>query len=323
MRDWTKKGFFAALEADALTLLIYGVIAEEGDEGEPLVRATDVVQRIQDFGGGTINVFINSPGGVVADAVAIHSALRRNAARKLVQIDGVCASAATIIAMAGDRISAAPSAMLMVHPASNAVRGNAADLRHEAAVLDTLTEQIARLYVQRTHRSLDEVLGWMRDETWLTAAEAKALGLIDEVVAANRAVAQWDCARYGLPEFPGRTDGAASIAELQREVRALRSEIARMNVAGGPVAAAVLQGLGETFQEFIEAFKEAALEALASDPALLDGAANFREDMQALREDAAASGSTDEDADELAGASAAGETELARLMARVKRGPGR
>ncbi len=248
-----------------------------------------------DFGGGTINVFINSPGGVVADAVAIHSALRRNPARKLVQIDGVCASAATIIAMAGDRISAAPSAMLMVHAASNTVRGNAGDMRQEADILDTLSEQIARLYMQRTHRSLDEVLGWMRDETWLTAAEAKALGLIDEVTAESRAVAQWDCTRYGLPQFPGRMDGAGSIAELRREVADLRAQVGRMNAAGGPVTAAVLQGLGEIFQEFIEAFKVAAMEALETDPALRDGAADFREDMAALAEDAVATGAADED----------------------------
>ena len=315
------RGFRAQVESDELNLLIYGVIAEESDDGEPLVRASDIAARLQEFTGRTINVYINSPGGVIADAVAIHTALRRHTARKLVQIDGVCASAATIVALAGDRISAAPSAMLMIHNASNTVRGEASDMRREAGVLDVLTQQIARLYMARTHRSLEEVLGWMQAETWLTAAEAKALGLIDEISATGRAVAQFDLSAYGLT-LPGATDGGEAVAQLRREVAALRAEVGRLNATrGNPEAAAVKAELGAAFYEWVDAFKAACVEVLKTDPVLCDAAADFREDADLLRAEAGASEEGGAEADELDGADASGETELARLLARVKGGP--
>ena len=315
--DWGRKGFFAALGNDTLTLLIYGPIG--GNDGEHVVRAAEVVQRLQEFQGGTINVYINSPGGFVSEAMAVYNALLRHPARKLVQIDGVCASAATIIAMAGDRITAAEGAMIMVHAVSNTVNGDAADMRREADTLDKLTDTLVRLYMRRTGRGRAEVARWVTEETWFTAAEARAVGLIDEVSAASRAVASWDLGAYGLKQPPERTDGAGAgvaIAELQREVRELRAQVAGLAAAGGSAeASAVVAGLGETFHEWLGDFKDVVMEALQTDPALQDAAEALRADIRA-----GCFGGDGHD-DEQTGASAAGETELARLLERVKRGP--
>jgi ATP-dependent Clp protease protease subunit len=175
MLDFTVRGFKAALEADMLSLLIYGPLGE--GQGEHAILASSVVQQIQDFGGDRIDIYINSPGGIVYEGLAIYNALRRHPARKTVHIDGICASAATIVAMAGDRIIAADNATLMVHAVYNTVRGDAADMRKEAEVLDQLTDTLVNLYVQRTGRSRAEVAAWVAEETWFTAAEALRLAV--------------------------------------------------------------------------------------------------------------------------------------------------
>jgi len=324
--DFGIRGFRAALEADTLSLLIYGPLGE--GQGDHAIVAANVVQQIQDFRGQAIDIYINSPGGVVYEGLAIYNALRRHPARKTVHIDGICASAATIVAMAGDRIIAADNATVMVHAVYNTVRGNAADMRKEAEVLDQLTDTLVNLYVQRTGRPRDEVARWVAEETWFTAAEALRLGLVDEVAAASRAVAQWDCAAYGLRPPPiavtlssgSRRTPRDEIGELRREVAALRGDVAALHAArGSPEVAAVMVGLGEAFHAWLAEFKEAAVEALQTDPALQDAAAEYRADCE------------DRDTDEPDPAGAAGERDvtsaaaqpdLATLIQRVARGPG-
>lgn len=319
MLDFSRRGFYAALEADTLNLLIYGPLGE--GQGEHAIMAANVVQQIQDFRGQSINVYINSPGGIVYEGLAIYNVLRRHPARKTVRIDGICASAATIVAMAGDRIIAADNATLMVHAVYNTVRGDAADMRKEAEVLDQLTDTLVNLYVQRTGRPRAEVAGWVAEETWFTAGEALRLGLVDEISAASRAVAQWDCSAFGIQ--PPRRQGAESgdtVGELRREVAALRRDVAALHAAGGnPGAAAVMIGLGEVFHEWLAEFKEAAVEALQTDPALRDAAAEFKADLEAQDEtEADPSGS----AGERDATSPTGEPDLATLLQRVARGPG-
>jgi len=319
MLDFGIRGFRAALEADTLSLLIYGPLGE--GQGDHAIVAVNVVQQIQDFRGQAIDIYINSPGGVVFEGLAIYNALRRHPARKTVHIDGICASAATIVAMAGDRIIAADNATLMVHAVYNTVRGDAADMRKEAEVLDRLTDTLVNLYVQRTGRPRAEVAAWVAEETWFTAAEALRLGLVDEIAAASRAVAVWDCAAFGIQ--PPRRQGAErgeTVAELRREVAALRGDLAALQAArGSPEVAAVMVGLGECFHEWLAEFKEAAVEALETDPALCDAAAAYRADCEA---DGDGEPDPSDSAGERDAASTAGESDdLARLIMRVARGP--
>jgi ATP-dependent Clp endopeptidase proteolytic subunit ClpP len=320
MLDFGIRGFRAALEADTLSLLVFGPLGE--GQGEHAIVAANVVQQIQDFRGTAIDVYINSPGGIVFEGLAIYNALRRHEARTTIYIDGICASAATIVAMAGDRIIAADNATLMVHAVYNTVRGDAADMRKEAEVLDQLTDTLVNLYMQRTGRSRQEVAGWVAEETWFTAAEALRLGLVDEVAAASRAVAQWDCAAFGIrpPNSGlGARDSGLAIAELRREVAALRGDLAALHMArGDPVVGAVLVGLGESFATWVDDFRQAAIEALQTDPALRSAAVEFKADFEAPDED-------EPDPSGIAGerdlASSAGELDLAALLQRVRRVP--
>ncbi len=128
-----------------------------------------------------ITVRINSPGGAIFDGLAIYNLLHQHPARIIVEIDGLAASAASVIAMAGDEIRMAENALMMVHAASGVVAGNADELRETADLLEKITDNIVAIYAARTGRSLEELSALVDNETWLTASEALDLNLITDI----------------------------------------------------------------------------------------------------------------------------------------------
>lgn len=131
-----------------------------------------------------LNIFINSPGGVVWDGIAIYNQLIRYKAVKNVFIDGVAASIASVVALAGDKVSTAKGAMWMIHnPYVNAFGMRAEDLRREADKLDMIANQIRGIYTDKANgKTTDKQFAlWMQEEKWFTAEEALAAGLTDEV----------------------------------------------------------------------------------------------------------------------------------------------
>lgn len=146
----------------------------------------------------TLNVYINSPGGSVFDGVAIHNVLARNSARKIVQIDGLAASIASVIAMAGDEINIAANGMMMIHDPWSVAVGTAVDMRKAADSLDKIRETILGTYVDRSTSTEDQLSTWMTEETWFTAEEAVKAGLADAVTAKVETAA---LARFDLSSF--------------------------------------------------------------------------------------------------------------------------
>ncbi len=132
----------------------------------------------------TLNIFINSPGGSVFDGVAIYNVLRRHKARKVVQIDGLAASIASVIAMAGDEINIALNGMMMIHDPWAFAMGTAEDFRKAADMLDKTRVAILDTYVDRAAATEEELSEWMTAETWFTAEEAVAAGLADTITDA-------------------------------------------------------------------------------------------------------------------------------------------
>lgn len=142
-----------------------------------------------------LNVFVNSPGGDVFEGKAIHSLLRRFAeggAKVHVHVDGLAASAASFVAMAGDHITTAPYATWMIHNAWTVAAGGAEDFRKLADLLDDQNGDIAGIYAARTGQDLASLRTLMDAETWMTADEAKRLGFTDEVAEPNRAPSEED-----------------------------------------------------------------------------------------------------------------------------------
>jgi ATP-dependent protease ClpP protease subunit len=146
--------------------------------------------------GAAIDLRLNSPGGSVFDAVAIHNALSRHAGTVTVWIDGIAASAASYIAMAGDEIVMPENAFLMIHDPSGLVMGTAADMRDMAGTLDKIAASMMRGYAARSGKPEDEIAALMSAETWLTAAEALDAGLATRLAEPVRIAANFDIGRF-------------------------------------------------------------------------------------------------------------------------------
>jgi ATP-dependent Clp protease protease subunit len=146
-----------------------------------------------------LTVRINSPGGSVFDGVAIYNALKRHDAVITVWVDGIVASIASMIAMAGDEVVMPENAMLMLHDPSALVVGTAADMRAMAQALDKMKAGMVAAYRDKSGRDDAEIEALMRDETWLTAQEAVDLRLADRVEAPVRMAAHFDLSRFLNP----------------------------------------------------------------------------------------------------------------------------
>lgn len=148
----------------------------------------------------TLAVRINSPGGDVFDALAMYQTLQRHPARVVVHIDGLCASAATLVALAGDECRMAASALFMIHEPWAETVGNADALQKRADQLDDVADQIVTLYARKTGLSAAELREWMRAETWMTAEQALDAGFVDAIDEPLRIAARaFDLSRFKNP----------------------------------------------------------------------------------------------------------------------------
>jgi ATP-dependent Clp endopeptidase proteolytic subunit ClpP len=143
-----------------------------------------------------IDLRLNSPGGSVFDAVAIYNALRRHLGEVTVWIDGIAASAASYIAMAGDMIVMPENAFLMIHDPSGLVMGTAEDMRSTAEALDKVKVSLIQGYAAKSGKPDEEIAALMAAETWLDATEALDLGLIDRIAEPVKLAASFDVARF-------------------------------------------------------------------------------------------------------------------------------
>ncbi len=143
-----------------------------------------------------IDLRLNSPGGSVFDAVAIYNALRRHPGEVTVWIDGIAASAASYIAMAGDTIVMPENAFLMIHDPSGLVMGTAEDMRSTAEALDKVKVSLVQGYAAKSSKPDEEIAALMAAETWLDAKDALDLGFIDRVAEPVKLVAAFDVARF-------------------------------------------------------------------------------------------------------------------------------
>ena len=194
-------------------ILIYGDIGESW-YGET-VAAADFVREVAMLDVSALTVRINSYGGSVTDGVAIYNALKRHKATVTTVIDGIAASIASLIAMAGDTVEMADNAMLMIHAPWMYTGGNSASLREDADMLDSYAEAMATSYIAKTGGDKAEILALLQDgkDHWYTAEQAIAANFADAAVAALPLAASANLnpsiqARYAsfpLPASPAAT----------------------------------------------------------------------------------------------------------------------
>ena len=181
-RDSRKFWDFTHEEGES-TLRINGYIAENSwfdDDVTPLMFRKDL-----DGCKGDISVWINSPGGDVFAASQIYAMLKEHKGYIKVKVDGVAASAASVIAMAGDTVEMAPTACLMIHNPATFIFGEVGDLEQGIEMLSEVKEAIINAYEQKTKLSRDMISNMMDAETWMNANKAVELGFADKVLYAD------------------------------------------------------------------------------------------------------------------------------------------
>ena len=174
-------------DPDAADIYFYNDIQADGmnffgDEIKSDTSANCLKNKLDELGDiSQLNIHINSKGGSVFEGVAIYSQLKQHSAHKTVYVDGIAASIASVIAMAGDEVIISDTAM-MIHPAWTIAMGNAEELRKEADILDKMTESIKQAYLSKSGKISEEKLNdLISSETWLNAKECIEYGFADMI----------------------------------------------------------------------------------------------------------------------------------------------
>lgn len=170
--------FFAKTKGKRGEIYIYEAIGEGWFGG---ITAKAFADTLRDLGKvDALDIYINSPGGNVFDGIAIYNQIRRFNGERVVCIDGIAASIASVIAMAGDEIRIADNGMMMIHDAWGLAIGTADEMRKTADSLDKVNGTILDTYVARTKGERSKIADWMSEETWMNAAECVDRGFADK-----------------------------------------------------------------------------------------------------------------------------------------------
>lgn len=175
----------AATTDEANTINIFDVIGEDywTGEGWTATRVSGLLRYIGADQDVTVN--INSPGGDMFEGLAIYNLLREHKGTVTTKIMGVAASAASVIALAGDKVEIARAGFLMIHNAWILVAGNRNDLRNYADYLEPFDKAMADIYAARSGGSIEEMAALMDAESWIGGSEAIELGFADSLLAAD------------------------------------------------------------------------------------------------------------------------------------------
>lgn len=171
-----------------LEIFIYDIVFEG--------YAAEVTQQIRSAGNRPIDLHINCPGGNVFDGYAIYNGLLAHIPGVTVYVDGLAGSIASYIAMAGKTIIMAENALFFLHNPNQLIGGNADDMRRAADLLDKCQASIIDAYVRRSKLSREKVTALLEAETWLTAEQAKEMGLADDITPALQMAAHFDMSKF-------------------------------------------------------------------------------------------------------------------------------
>lgn len=206
-------------------LTINGTIAEDSwvdDEVTPQVFQDELSQ-----GKGPINLWLNSPGGDCVAASRIYTMLMNYPDDVNVKIDGIAASAASVIAMAGTKVSMAPTAMIMIHNPLTIVGGQKEDLDQAAQMLAETKESIINAYELKTNLPREKISSMMDDETWMNVNKAIELGFADAMLGDHKNVT--GCYSYSdkqsdlvlLNKLKPKAKSTISVKSLQKRLSLL------------------------------------------------------------------------------------------------------
>ena len=167
-------------KSEIAEIWIYEMIGEDFWSGGG-VTAKNFQKELSAIKASQIDLHINSPGGEVFDGIAIYNLLKQHPANVTTYIDGLAASIASVIALAGDTIYMAENALMMIHNPYGLVKGMADDMRKMADRLDIVRDSISKAYISKTDKPEDEINALMDAETWMSADDAMEFGFIDDI----------------------------------------------------------------------------------------------------------------------------------------------
>ncbi|MEZ0231895.1 MAG: ClpP-like prohead protease/major capsid protein fusion protein [Methylophilaceae bacterium] len=243
------KAGIKAEDKTSAEVFIYGDIGESwyGDT----VAAKDFVKEFSAIDADEITIRINSIGGSVTDGIAIYNAIKRHAANVTVAIDGLAASIASLIAMAGDKIEIAANAQIMIHAPWMIAGGNSAELRKYADMLDGWAEAMAISYADKSGQTKEEILSLLTDgeDHWYGAEAAKEAGFVDEITNGLAVAASLDMNLVNnrfrsVPDTSVQNNPAAAAAQPKKEgVMPKENEIVAATVPAATEAEIVAKAL--------------------------------------------------------------------------------
>ena len=245
---------------DARILRLEGAIAEESwfdDEVTPAAFKAELAS-----GSGPITVWINSPGGDCVAAAQIYNMLMDYPADVTVRIDGIAASAASVIAMAGTKVQMSPVSVMMIHNPLTVAMGDSDEMRRAIQLLDEVKESIINAYEIKTGLSRAKLSHLMDGETWMNAKKALELGFCDEILYQPEAEpAPEDSFTFSRRAFTNslldklktripKPDNRVSVADLQKEAVALAALRRKNDESNSGTARKARQGVGRRQEVF-------------------------------------------------------------------------
>jgi len=217
-------------EAGERTLYLEGAIAEEtwlGDEVTPKKFKAELFN-----GEGDINIWVNSPGGDVFAAAQIYNMLMDYKGKVTVKIDGIAASAATVIAMAGTEVHMSPVANMMIHNPMTVAAGSEVEMDKAKAMLREVKESIINAYELKTGLSRSRLAQLMDAESWFNARKAVELGFADAIMFDNKSemtptnegviFSRMAVTNSILSKFPKKKEKSIEIANLDKRLELLK-----------------------------------------------------------------------------------------------------
>lgn len=201
-------------------ILIYDVIGAFGSD------AKSVITQLDEAKGEDVLIRINSVGGDVFEGMAIYNALLKHEGKVSVEIEGLAASMASIIMLAGDKVSASENSLIMLHNPSAGMQGESKDLKKRADLLDKMKTQMVSIYSGKTEMSEKDVINMMDEETWFTSSEALAVGLIDNVTDAIKIAATFELGiiSNNIPDWVNESYNQKEEKEMEKVI-AMLSEL--------------------------------------------------------------------------------------------------
>ena len=222
----TGSAYSIKAKGSAAEIFLYGDVGDSWFGGVTAKQFADDLKAAGSV--DTIDLHINSPGGDVFDGLAIYRLLVDHKARVIVHIDGLAASIAAVIAMAGNEIRMSQSGFLMVHNAWGVAMGSAADMRTMADLLDKTTASIRDVYVSRTGKPESQMAEWMDAETWFSAQEALDNGFVTAIVDNMQLAARIDPAKHrGVKRRPAALGSTPNLNEARHRLATMKFAISR------------------------------------------------------------------------------------------------